>query len=153
MQLELILKPLENLPPENDRRHPEKYYFSIFGNPSDETPWGWRLEGHHMSFNFTSVSNELMVTPAFLGSNPAKVPSGEQKGLRILKDEEDFGRALVKMLTADQQKVAIIAEDAPDDIITGQVLKERLEEFSGLKFTDMTLAQQTQLQKLLDLYL
>ncbi len=153
MQLEVILKAIENLPADNDRRHPEKYYFSIFGNPSDETPWGWRVEGHHLSLNFTSVSDELMVTPAFMGSNPAKVPSGEKKGFRILKDEEDFGRSLIKMLTADQQKIAIISKDAPDDILTGQVIKERLEKFSGLKFTDMTETQKAQMKKLLNLYL
>lgn len=151
MQLEIILKALENLPPENDRRHPEKYYFSIFGQPSDTKPWGWRLEGHHLSINFTSVTGEVTVTPAFWGANPANVPSGDKKGMRILKDEEDLGRALVKLLNPSQQKVAIIMEDAPDDVVTGADRKASLEKFSGLKFTEMNAAQQTLVQQILDL--
>ncbi|MEQ8336231.1 MAG: DUF3500 domain-containing protein [Cyclobacteriaceae bacterium] len=151
MQLEIILKALENLPPENDRRHPEKYYFSIFGQPTDTKPWGWRLEGHHLSINFTSVTGEVTVTPAFWGANPANVPSGDKKGLRVLKDEEDLGRGLVKLLSPDQQKVAIIMEDAPDDVVTGADRKASLEKFSGLKYTDMNAAQQTLVQQILEL--
>ncbi len=151
MRLEIILKALENLPPENDRRHPEKYYFSIFGQPSDVKPWGWRLEGHHLSINFTSVTDEVTITPAFWGANPANVPSGVQKGLRVLKDEEDLGRALVTMLSDDQQKVAIIMDDAPDDVVTGADRKASLEKFSGLKFTDMTAPQQSLVIQIIDL--
>ena len=31
-----------------DRRDPGKYYLSVFGEPSDNGQWGWRLEGHHI---------------------------------------------------------------------------------------------------------
>ncbi len=151
MQLEIILKALENLPPENDRRHPEKYYFSIFGNPSDDSPWGWRLEGHHLSLNFTSITDEVTVTPAFWGSNPAKVPSGEKKGMRVLKDEEDLGRALINMMSAEQKEVAIIMEDAPDDVITSADRKAMIAEFSGVNYKDMTDQQKDQVKKILDL--
>lgn len=27
------------------------YYWSIFGQPSASSPWGWRVEGHHISVN------------------------------------------------------------------------------------------------------
>ncbi|XOV95209.1 MAG: DUF3500 domain-containing protein [Bacteroidota bacterium] len=151
MQLENVLKVLENQPPDSDRRHPEKYYFSIFGQPSDDAPWGWRLEGHHLSINFTSVTGDVTVTPAFWGANPANVPSGEKKGLRVLKDEEDLGRALVTMLDDDQKKITIIMEDAPDDVVTSADRKAVLESFSGLKYTEMNAAQQTLVKQILDL--
>ena len=55
-------------------RHPENYSVTIFGTPG-RLPWGWRIEGHHLSLNFTAVTEELFgVTPAFWGANPARVP-------------------------------------------------------------------------------
>ena len=32
-----------------------KYYVSVFGDPGTQAPWGWRIEGHHLSLNFTLV--------------------------------------------------------------------------------------------------
>jgi hypothetical protein len=40
-------------------RDPKKYFFSIFGTPAKDQPWGWRLEGHHISLNFAAVDNKL----------------------------------------------------------------------------------------------
>ncbi|MBM3945167.1 MAG: DUF3500 domain-containing protein, partial [SAR202 cluster bacterium] len=32
-------------------RDPGLYYFSVFGDPSGAAPWGWRVDGHHVSVN------------------------------------------------------------------------------------------------------
>src|SRR5689334_10112110 len=53
MSLEDVLRVLEN--DSGERRNPEKYYFSIFGTPSITGPWGYRIEGHHFSQNYTVV--------------------------------------------------------------------------------------------------
>ena len=42
-------------------------------------------------------------SPAFLGTIPAEVRDGPQKGLRLLADREDAGRALVDSLDAAQR--------------------------------------------------
>ena len=67
-------------------RDPENYSVTVFGAPdSTGAPWGWRLEGHHLSLNFTLVPGKpVAVTPAFFGANPAEVRSGPLKGLRTL---------------------------------------------------------------------
>ena len=53
-------------------RDPERYFFSVFGTPSVRDTWGWRVEGHHISLNFTIVNGTLVSgAPAFFGSNPA----------------------------------------------------------------------------------
>ena len=55
------------------------------GAPEQAAPWGWRFEGHHLSLNFTvAPGRAIAVTPAFFGANPAEVPSGPLKGLRVL---------------------------------------------------------------------
>ena len=54
MQHELILGPLEK---EAGRvtwdRNPELYYWTVFGEPGGNDPWGWRVEGHHVSLHFS----------------------------------------------------------------------------------------------------
>ena len=70
-------------------RDPEKYYVSVFGTPSSKATWGWRVEGHHVSLQFTLVNGTLVAnSPFFFGSNPAEVLEGPQKGLRILAQRE-----------------------------------------------------------------
>jgi hypothetical protein len=114
-KLEIVLKALENGAP---RRDPDNYYISLFGKPGSTEPWGWRFEGHHVALNFTIAGDGTTTAPAFLGVNPAKVPDGPQKGLRILAAEEDLGRKLVSALNADQKKIAIIESTAPREILT-----------------------------------
>ena len=63
MALEEVLGELEGTGGPNARRDPEKYWLAIFGEPSSETPWGWRFEGHHLSINFTSIENEVVAFP------------------------------------------------------------------------------------------
>jgi hypothetical protein len=117
MELETVLRELGGNPAMRD---PELYFFSVFGTPSDGAPWGWRMEGHHLSLNFTIVSGTMVATaPAFFGANPATVRSGSRQGLRPLGTEEDLARELVRALNAEQRAVAIIATEAPRDIITG----------------------------------
>ena len=53
MELEIVLKELEKRKPEDNYRDPGNYHFTIFGNPSPSSIWGWRFEGHHISFNFS----------------------------------------------------------------------------------------------------
>jgi len=101
-------------------RDPEKYFFSFFGQPSETGTWGWRVEGHHLSLNFTIVKGRLFATaPRFLGANPAEVATGEMKGVRTLAGEEDLARKLVRSLDRAQRSKTIIRERAYRDIVTG----------------------------------
>ncbi len=153
MELERTLRRLEKRPPNDEYRDPERYYLAIFGTPAEKSPWGWRFEGHHISLNFSSVTGKLSVTPAFLGANPAKVPEGPTKGLRVLAQEEDLARRLLTELSAQQRRQAIIAEEAPADIITGNQRTISLARFEGLAYADMTADQRFLLEQLIRVYL
>jgi hypothetical protein len=116
MSLEEILHQMQN---RNPIREPGQYYLSIFGAPGIE-PWGWRLEGHHLSLNFLVAHGGAIATsPAFFGANPAEVRTGPRTGLRVLEREEELGWQLVRSLDAKQAALAVIATNAPDDILTG----------------------------------
>lgn len=124
MSLEDVLKLMEK--DSGERRNPEKYYFSIFGAPSEDGTWGYRVEGHHVSQNFTVVRGKVVDAPAFFGDNPAEVRVGPRAGLRALAAEEDLARDLVSALDADQKKVAIVDPAAPKDVLTTNSRKAAL---------------------------
>jgi hypothetical protein len=151
MSLEPILKELEK--GSGPVRDPELYYFSIFGEPSTKNVWGWRLEGHHLSLNFTVVRGELIAnTPFFLGANPAEVKQGPRQGLRALAAEEDRARELVLALDEKQRAVAIFDKTAPRDIITGNTKKADPLKPEGVAAGQMTKQQKALLEKLLEEY-
>jgi hypothetical protein len=88
-------------------RNPEWYFFSVFGTPSKTGSWGWRVEGHHLSLNFTLAGTEIVsVTPNFFGSNPAEIKGGPRKGQRPLEPTEQLAFELFKSLDAEQSKTA-----------------------------------------------
>ena len=119
MELEAVLFDLESRPdrPASDR-DAERYWFMVFGEPSGNDLWGWRVEGHHLLVNLVVKGDRLVsFTPMFFGSNPAEVRSGRHAGLRVLAEEEDAARALLNLLGADLRKVAMISDAAPRDII------------------------------------
>ena len=61
-------------------RDPDRYYLSIFGTPG-RFPWGWRLEGHHLSLNVAlPAAGHISATPFFLGSHPATVRERSAQG-------------------------------------------------------------------------
>ena len=78
---------------------------------------------------------------------------GPRKGLRVLAREEDLGRQLVKSLTADQKKTAVVSQDAPKEILTEASRKAALNgQPSGLAASKMNAPQRAIFQSLLDEY-
>jgi hypothetical protein len=135
-------------------RDPALYYFSIFGEPAGSAPWGWRLEGHHLSLNYTVVDGDGVAhSPSFFGANPATVRSGALTGLRALGPEEDLARELVKSLDSAQRKRAIFADRAPSEIVTGDDRRVDPLAPAGIPARELTEAQRATLTRLLDEYL
>jgi hypothetical protein len=151
MSLDDVLRVMEN--DDGNRRNPEKYYFTVFGEPSDTGTWGFRVEGHHLSQNFTVVNGRVADTPSFFGANPAEVREGPRKGLRTLAAEEDLGRDLMESLTPEEKKVAVVTPDAYKDILTEASRKAALAgQPSGLSAAKMSKKQFELLQTLISSY-
>jgi hypothetical protein len=151
MSLDEILRLLEN--GTGPIRDPDRYFFSVFGEPSETGIWGYRVEGHHVSQNFTIVNGKVLAAPTFFGANPAEVREGPRKGLRVLAREEDLGRAFVQSLTPEQKKTAIVSADAPGEILTGPMRKAALQgQPSGIAASKLDSKQRETLQNLLDEY-
>jgi hypothetical protein len=151
MSLEAILKEMES--GKGPKRDPDGYFFTVFGEPSESATWGWRVEGHHLSLNFTIASGKMVASsPTFFGSNPAEVKIGPRRGLRVLAREEDLARELLNSLDAKQKIVAVIETTAPKDIITAAARKVDPENPKGLAGSKMNKKQNEILMSLIEEY-
>jgi hypothetical protein len=149
MSLELILRELEK--GSGPVRNPGWYFFTIFGKPSKAGKWGWRVEGHHLSLNFTIDNGEVVsATPAFFGANPATVKQGERKGLTTLPQAEDLARELYTSLSAEQKAVAHQSKQFGEPA-AGKA-KPQVGEPKGLPGEKMKPDQRELLGKLIDAY-
>jgi hypothetical protein len=158
MDLENILKVIEG-----DRfvRDQERYFFSVFGSPADKGTWGWRVEGHHVSLNFTVVNGMLGAsTPTFFGSNPADVKpqqrtgvsGGPPAGTRVLGAQEDAARALLNALDAAARVKATFNAVAPGDILTMNQDAIKPLEAAGITAKDLNANQQKMLRAVIESY-
>ena len=151
MSLESVLAEIEK--GRGPLRDAEMYFFSLFGQPGGREPWGWRVEGHHLSLNFSSIAGtHLAAAPSFFGSNPARVLSGPRQGFRALRDEEDLARRLVRSLDKGQRAVAILSAQAPSEIteIPGREVSAQPK---GLVQSQMKAAQKALLEQLIRVHL
>jgi hypothetical protein len=161
MSLEEILYLLEGgaRDERRDRRDPQKYYLSVFGTPAATGTWGWRLEGHHVSLNYSIKEGKVTAsTPEFFGANPGTVDAGLGRQIRVLGAEEDIARQILKRCDADQQKLAWIDKAAPDDLrignVPGQVAPQpETSPAVGLPASKMSADQKKLLAELLTEYL
>jgi hypothetical protein len=154
IQLENVLRKVENRPDNDGYRDPGKYFFTIFGTPLQGKIWGWRLEGHHIAFNFSSENNKLVSgTPSFLGTNPAIVLSGPEKGKQILKNETELGFALLHSLDSEQMQKTLFDNKAPAEIITSADRKAMINDARGINYDRLNKEQQKIFLQLLSVYI
>ena len=149
MTLEAVLRDLETF---GFNRDPDNYAITLFGDPSSRQ-WGWRFEGHHLSLNYTIGPDGTTITPAFLGSNPARVRSGPHHGLRTLAREQDLGLELVQSLSSSQRERAVIADQSFGDILTGPGRADRLRTPEGLPLGAMGDGTRDLAMRLVNVYL
>ena len=151
MKLEETLRQLETFG--GLLRDPEKYYVSIFGTPDAAAPWGWRLEGHHLSLNFTlAPGRAVSVTPVFFGANPAEVPSGPQRGRRTLPDEQDLAFALARGVDPKLRGRFVVAAESPGDIVSGPGRVDSLRTPAGIGLGELGAEQRNLALRLVEVY-
>ncbi|MDA1257492.1 MAG: DUF3500 domain-containing protein [Chloroflexi bacterium] len=134
-------------------RDPARYYFVIYGDPGGKAPWGWQVDGHHVSLNYTIVDGEYVaVTPTFFGANPAHSLHGANAGFRALPEEEDVARDLLHALTDDQRKIAVLDPIAPSDILTDSNARVTPGEAKGIALSALEGSQRDKLVSLVHVY-
>lgn len=155
MSLEEVLYLLEggDRAQRRQRRDPKNYYISVFGSPSEQGIWGWRVEGHHISLNYSIEDGQVVATtPEFFGANPALVDAGPGRSIRVLAAEEDLARQILKLCSPEQEKLAWISKEAPDDIRAGGKPQPEITPPVGLPVSKMSDDQKTLMRALLTEY-
>ena len=130
-----------------------KYWITIMGEPSATEPWGWQLDGHHLNLNYFVMGDQVVMTPAFWGSEPTVAKSGKYAGTSILQDEQDKGVRMIRALTPEQQKQAIIQVSKRGNNILTQAFSDNVVlDYSGIRVSSFSDAQKKQLLDLIGLY-
>jgi hypothetical protein len=151
MKLNETLGELNN---NNFERYGEgRYWLTVMGEPSKDQPWGWQLDGHHLILNYFVLGDQVVMTPAFLGSEPVIATSGKYKGTAILQDEQARGLRVVNSLTAEQKQKAILGADKTKNYNLAEAFKDNLVlDYAGLAGSAMTAAQKKELLGLVEAY-
>lgn len=136
-----------------DIRDSDRYFFSFFGEPSEQGAWGWRVEGHHLSLNVTLDGGAVVATsPAFMGSNPAIVGDGPHAGLEVLAAEQTVARELLRSFTGEARRRVVISEEPLDGIVTGNSVRAVPGAPQGLAVGAMSDSQADALMALIRVY-
>ena len=94
------------------------YWLSIMGTPSAGDPWGWQIDGHHLNVSYFVLGDHVVMTPAFLGSEPVHATTGRYAGTRVFKADEDRGLTMIRVLSSEQRAKAIIAAESRGEVLT-----------------------------------
>lgn len=128
------------------------YWLSIMGKPSPGEPWGWQLDGHHLNINTLVLADQMVMTPAFLGSEPVYAKSGKYTGTRVFKSEEEQGLAVIRALSAGQRNQAVLALDLPREPFT-TAFRDNFElRYEGIPYEALSSPQRDLLLQLIDVH-
>ncbi len=130
------------------------YWLTLMGEPSATEPWGWQIDGHHLIINYFVLGDQVVMSPVFVGSEPVIAESGQFKGTAILQEEQNRGLALIQAFDSDQQTKAIIQSDKTRNNNLTEAFKDNLVlDYAGIKASELTQGQRTQLLDLVGLYI
>ena len=129
------------------------YFFTVMGRPSATEPWGWQVDGHHLVINYFVLGDQVVMTPVFMGGEPAVATTGRYAGNAILQTEQDRGLAFMRALDASQQAAATIRRDKPANDIRAQADQDNLVlDYAGVKGSALAAPLKAQLLALAGLY-
>lgn len=131
-----------------------RYHITVMGKPSSTEPWGWQLDGHHVIVNYFVLGTQVVMTPLFVGSEPVIAESGKFKGTVILQQEQNDGLKMLRALTADQRKKAVLEVSKTGNNNIGEAFKDNVVlNYAGVSAKELSPAQQKQLLGLAELYI
>jgi len=129
------------------------YWITVMGTPSASEPWGWQLDGHHLAINYFVLGDQVVMTPAFLGSEPTVADEGPYKGAAVLQEEQAAGEAFMASLDEQQRAAAVVSASKTGNNAQAQAYRDNVVlPYQGLRANALTPAQRSQLLSLIGLY-
>jgi hypothetical protein len=131
----------------------ELYFFTVMGRPSATEPWGWQIDGHHLVINYFVLADQVVMTPVFIGGEPAVTTTGVHAGNAVMQTEQNQGLALMRALDGSQQQAATIRRDKPGNDIEAQADRDNhVLEYAGVKASALPAPLKAQLLALAGVY-
>lgn len=115
------------------------YSVAILGTPSETKPWMLQFGGHHLAINLTVLGDEGVLTPTLTGAQPA-LYAKDGKTVRPLGEESDKGLSLLRSLTEDQRKRAVLPYRVAD-LVLGPGMDGKTVVPEGVKASSLDAAQ------------
>ena len=129
------------------------YFFTMMGLPSATKPWGWQIDGHHLVINYFVLGDQVVMTPTFMGAEPARAMSGKYKGNDVLQQEQDLGLSLMRSFGPDVRTAALLTADKPGNTIKAEAFQDNLVlDFAGAKASSFSPEEKSRLIELIGLY-
>ncbi len=130
-----------------------QYNITVMGEPSATQPWGWQFDGHHAVINYFVLGDQVVMTPAFAGSEPVIAAAGKYKGTTVLQEEQNRGLAMLHALDANQRAKAILSSSKTSNLTLTEAWRDNVViDHAGINVKDMSAAQRQQLLDLVALY-
>jgi hypothetical protein len=142
-----------------------RYYFTIFGQPHPDEPWGWQVDGHHLNMNCFVLGDQLVLTPCFMGAEPRIADRPPFGDARAFDREQACGLELVQSLSAAQQAEAVLFHAMRSDALpperkhpsegrmrSGALRDNELMPYEGIRADRLTRGQRGLLVDLIDAY-
>lgn len=138
---------------QNARFSEDNYYLILFGTPSKLEPWGFQMEGHHLALNYYVDKDQVVMSPAFWGSEPVSTPNSLNvqprfHGLKVFEQERAFASSIVASLNESQQEQAHLSYWS-GSIKTGAGNDSAKLPLEGLVWGKMNQTQQFQLWQII----
>jgi hypothetical protein len=129
------------------------YHITVMGEPSADKPWGWQIDGHHLIINYFVLKDQVVMSPAFYGSEPVVARAGKYKGVAILQDEQGRGLKFLLSLTDAQRKKAELEVAKTGNNNLTEAFKDNVVlDYAGLPARELDAARRNGLLDLIELY-
>jgi len=131
----------------------ELYYFTLMGIPSSTEPWGWQVDGHHLVINYFVMGDQVVMTPVFMGGEPANTVSGKYAGNSVLQDEQNLGLSLMRSLDEKQKDSATLNSVKNRNNNQGEANRDNLVlPYEGITASNFSVTQKAGLLELIELF-
>jgi hypothetical protein len=141
------------------------YFLSIFGDPSPDAPWGWQIDGHHLNLNCVLMGDQLVLAPAFMGSEPCALTAGPLAGVSVFAEEGRAGLAMIRSLDSAMAgkatlRPSILPGDLPQSMqhrfdgrmVAGAFQDNARVDYAGVCASELSDAQRRLLLSLVGVY-
>ena len=122
-----------------------KYWVSVMGEPSATEPWGWQLDGHHLNLNYFVLGDQVVMTPAFWGSEPAVAESGSTRERRFSRTSRAAGSPWFARSRRSSAKMRSLKPPRRENNILAQAFSDNIVlDYAGVRASSFSDAQKRQ---------